>query len=68
LADEMGLGKTVQVVCFLRHIIKGSFTRSPSLVIVPKTILLQWKKVCVSAMIFCHIALKVVLRELKTMS
>ncbi|KAK1668651.1 hypothetical protein QYE76_056810 [Lolium multiflorum] len=44
LADEMGLGKTVQVVCFLRQIIKGSFTTSPSLVIAPKSILLQWKK------------------------
>ncbi|XP_051227597.1 uncharacterized protein [Lolium perenne] len=44
LADEMGLGKTVQVVCFLRQIIKGTFTTSPSLVIAPKSILLQWKK------------------------
>ncbi|KAM3334546.1 hypothetical protein ACQJBY_029148 [Aegilops geniculata] len=44
LADEMGLGKTVQVVCFLSHIIKGSFTTSPALVLAPKSILLQWKK------------------------
>ncbi|CAM0883924.1 unnamed protein product [Alopecurus aequalis] len=44
LADEMGLGKTVQAVCFLRHIIKGSFTKYPSLVIAPKGILLQRKK------------------------
>jgi chromodomain-helicase-DNA-binding protein 4 len=57
LADEMGLGKTVQVVCFLRQIIKGTFTTSPSLVIAPKSILLQWKKVYIPAMIFCHISL-----------
>uniref|UniRef100_R7W9B0 CHD3-type chromatin-remodeling factor PICKLE n=1 Tax=Aegilops tauschii TaxID=37682 RepID=R7W9B0_AEGTA len=44
LADEMGLGKTVQVVCFLNRIIKGSLTTSPALVIVPKSILLQWEK------------------------
>ncbi|PNT73311.1 CHD3-type chromatin-remodeling factor PICKLE-like [Brachypodium distachyon] len=44
LADEMGLGKTVQVVCFLSHIIKGSFTTSPALILAPKSILLQWKK------------------------
>ncbi|KAM3353374.1 hypothetical protein ACQJBY_024495 [Aegilops geniculata] len=44
LADEMGLGKTVQVVSFLSHIIKGSFTTSPALVLAPKSILLQWKK------------------------
>lgn len=47
LPDEMGLGKTVQVVSFLSHIIKGSFTTSPALVLAPKSILLQWKKVCI---------------------
>ncbi|KAF0920673.1 hypothetical protein E2562_036182 [Oryza meyeriana var. granulata] len=44
LADEMGLGKTVQVVCFLYHIIKGSLTASPALILAPKSILLQWEK------------------------
>lgn len=46
MADEMGLGKTVQVVCFLNHIIKERFTAFPALVLAPKSILLQWEKVC----------------------
>jgi len=46
IADEMGLGKTVQVVCFLNHIIKENFTTSPALILAPKSILLQWEKVC----------------------
>ena len=57
--DEMGLGKTVQVVCFLNRIIKGSLTTSPALVIVPKSILLQWEKVCITFMIHCHSILNV---------
>jgi chromodomain-helicase-DNA-binding protein 4 len=48
MADEMGLGKTVQVVCFLNHIIKERFTVFPALVLAPKSILLQWEKVCTS--------------------
>jgi SNF2 family DNA or RNA helicase len=48
IPDEMGLGKTVQVVSFLSYIIKGSFTTSPALVLAPKSILLQWKKVYIT--------------------
>ena len=61
MADEMGLGKTVQVVCFLNHIIKERLTAFPALVLAPKSILLQWEKVCRSlcnlvmlSLVFCQ--------------
>lgn len=42
LADDMGLGKTIQVIAFLsdRMISKNG---QPSLIIVPKTLLFNWK-------------------------
>ncbi|NGZ74081.1 DEAD/DEAH box helicase [Saccharibacillus alkalitolerans] len=43
LADDMGLGKTIQVISFLTHLHEaGKLT--PTLVIVPKTLMDNWEK------------------------
>ena len=39
LADEMGLGKTVQIVAFFTYL-----TTSPSLIVVPTSLLFNWKR------------------------
>eukprot|EP00741_Cyanophora_paradoxa_P001333 tig00000478_g1289.t1 len=53
LADDMGLGKTVQVICFLAAVLRKTGTPSdgvpaagarPVLVVVPKAVLVQWRR------------------------
>jgi len=41
LADDMGLGKTLQVLAFLKQIVKKD--KTPNLIIVPTTLLFNWK-------------------------
>ncbi|MDA1014014.1 MAG: SNF2-related protein [Planctomycetota bacterium] len=44
LADDMGLGKTVQVLAMLQHRVRDSKKKlPPSLVVVPKSLLFNWK-------------------------
>lgn len=43
LADEMGLGKTLQTITFLGHMTLREKIKEPHLLIVPKSILLNWK-------------------------
>ncbi|KAF7698621.1 putative global transcription activator SNF2L1 [Cucumispora dikerogammari] len=43
LADEMGLGKTLQTICFLTHQTLIEDKKDPHLLIVPKSILINWK-------------------------
>jgi superfamily II DNA or RNA helicase len=51
LADDMGLGKTIQVLALLEarkhpddHPSNGDATRRPSLVVVPKSLVFNWKQ------------------------
>jgi SNF2 family DNA or RNA helicase len=46
LADDMGLGKTIQMLAFLESRRKKSKKRTPSLVVVPKSLLFNWKQEC----------------------
>lgn len=46
LADDMGLGKTIQMLAFLEARRKKSKKRIPSLVVVPKSLLFNWKQEC----------------------
>lgn len=41
LADDMGLGKTVQIIAYLSE---NSFNKTHSLIVVPKTLLENWKR------------------------
>ena len=41
LADDMGLGKTLQVLTFLKQIVKKD--KAPNLIIVPTTLLFNWE-------------------------
>ena len=41
LADDMGLGKTLQIIAFLSD---ESLNKTRNLIIVPKTLLLNWKR------------------------
>ena len=41
LADDMGLGKTLQIIAYLSE---SSMNNTKNLVIVPKTLLINWKK------------------------
>lgn len=44
LADDMGLGKTLQVISFFSHLkIKEKTKQLPHLVVVPKTLIFNWK-------------------------
>lgn len=43
LADDMGLGKTIQVIAFLTEVVKLD-KNSKNLIIVPKTLIFNWKK------------------------
>ncbi|MDO7907574.1 DEAD/DEAH box helicase [Paenibacillus sp. JX-17] len=43
LADDMGLGKTIQVISFLSYL-EESGNLTPTLVIVPKTLMDNWEK------------------------
>ncbi|KAM0675872.1 chromatin remodeling complex Adenosinetriphosphatase [Gurleya vavrai] len=44
LADEMGLGKTLQTITFLGHLKENLKLKLPSLLIVPKSTLNNWKQ------------------------
>ena len=45
IADDMGLGKTVQVIAFLLYLYElGRLVRNPALVIVPTTLLTNWRR------------------------
>jgi superfamily II DNA or RNA helicase len=44
LADDMGLGKTVQVLALLESLRDGGGGRSPSLVVVPRSLLFNWQE------------------------
>lgn len=47
LADDMGLGKTIQVLAMLearRTAVKSERSESPSLVVVPKSLIFNWKQ------------------------
>ncbi|MCS6836894.1 MAG: DEAD/DEAH box helicase [Anaerolineae bacterium] len=44
LADDMGLGKTVQAIAFLLHLRQQGQLRTPSLVIAPTSVVMNWKR------------------------
>jgi superfamily II DNA or RNA helicase len=46
LADDMGLGKTIQMLAFLEGRRRKAKKRMPSLVVVPKSLLFNWKQEC----------------------
>lgn len=46
LADDMGLGKTIQMLAFLEGRRRRNKKRMPSLVVVPKSLLFNWKQEC----------------------
>lgn len=46
LADDMGLGKTVQILALLQDRRQRKRKRSPSLVVVPKSLLFNWRQEC----------------------
>jgi len=46
LADDMGLGKTVQVLAALSERIKANGSLVPSLVVVPRSLMFNWKEEC----------------------
>jgi non-specific serine/threonine protein kinase len=43
LADDMGLGKTVQVIALLLHHYRAGAKRSPSLLVVPASLIPNWR-------------------------
>lgn len=43
LADDMGLGKTLQTLCFLEQLRHSQNEQLPHLIVVPKTLLGNWK-------------------------
>lgn len=46
LADDMGLGKTIQMLAFLEDRRLRLKKRDPSLVVVPKSLIFNWKQEC----------------------
>jgi superfamily II DNA or RNA helicase len=44
LADDMGLGKTIQILAFLEGRRKSSKTRRTTLVVVPKSLMFNWRQ------------------------
>ena len=46
LADDMGLGKTIQFLALLQDRQKNATKRLPSLVVVPKSLIFNWKEEC----------------------
>lgn len=47
LADDMGLGKTVQLLALLEYAKRENPDAGPSLVVVPKSLLFNWKQECI---------------------
>ena len=43
LADEMGLGKTVQVMALIAYLMEKKDNRGPHLIIVPNSVIVNWK-------------------------
>jgi superfamily II DNA or RNA helicase len=46
LADDMGLGKTIQMLAFLEQRRKQKKSKQPSLIVVPKSLLFNWRQEC----------------------
>lgn len=46
LADDMGLGKTIQFLAILQNRVRDGEERPPSLVVVPKSLIFNWKEEC----------------------
>ena len=46
LADDMGLGKTVQLLAMLQERVRDAEKHLPSLIVVPKSLLFNWKQEC----------------------
>lgn len=46
LADDMGLGKTIQMLAFLEGRRRRNKKRMPSLVVVPKSLMFNWRQEC----------------------
>jgi superfamily II DNA or RNA helicase len=44
LADEMGLGKTIQLIALLSHIPKSRAGKLPILIVMPTSLLFNWKR------------------------
>ncbi len=44
LADDMGLGKTIQILAFLQAQYENSKDVPPSLIVVPRSLLINWQK------------------------
>ncbi len=44
LADDMGLGKTIQVLAFLQSLKERGEAEQPSLLVVPKSLLVNWQR------------------------
>src|SRR5204862_2423713 len=44
LADDMGLGKTVMVLAWLDRLRAGARAKTPSLVVVPRSVVFNWKQ------------------------
>ena len=42
LADDMGLGKTIQVLAFLQSLYQANQLKTPSLIVVPRSLLFNW--------------------------
>lgn len=52
LADEMGLGKTLQTISLLAYLREGRGIRGPHIVVVPKSVVGNWIKVCMSVCMY----------------
>ncbi|GIX05157.1 MAG: hypothetical protein KatS3mg114_1026 [Planctomycetaceae bacterium] len=46
LADDMGLGKTIQLLAYFEHRRRLGQIRGPSLIVVPKSLLFNWRQEC----------------------
>jgi non-specific serine/threonine protein kinase len=44
LADDMGLGKTIQVLALLQSLHENGQTQGPSLIVVPKSLIVNWQR------------------------
>jgi SWI/SNF-related matrix-associated actin-dependent regulator of chromatin subfamily A member 5 len=46
LADDMGLGKTIQAISFMAYLLECRRDRGPHLVVLPKTVMMNFKREC----------------------